>query len=210
MQTLSKFIQGPAGQLELSINQQNDGALYAVICHPHPQQGGTMHNKVVTTLARAYQKQGMNTICFNYRGVGKSEGIYGKGYGESDDLQAVLAWLLREKKEITLHLAGFSFGTFVVLHTLQSLTTPVESVVLVAPPVHNFECEFQKYPTPCLIVQSEDDEVVPAEKVYEWIDAIDLFQPTVKSFSKAGHFFHGYLVELRTLIITWLQTNGFD
>ena len=108
------FVSGPVGQLEailLKNAQPSQGV--AVICHPHPLKEGTMHNKVVHTLSRAFLKRGIDSIRFNYRGVGKSEGSYGDSVGETADLLAVLAWVDSLYPHSQIYLAGFSFGAYI-------------------------------------------------------------------------------------------------
>ncbi|HSC66336.1 MAG TPA: alpha/beta fold hydrolase, partial [Cellvibrio sp.] len=111
------FIPGPSGQLEAIIHQgDNEGhfagrELLVVICHPHPVHGGTMDNKVVTTLMRTYRDLGVHVLRFNFRGVGKSEGSFDNAIGEVDDLRAVIAWVDQQLPDTSLLLAGFSFGS---------------------------------------------------------------------------------------------------
>ena len=207
MKHLSKFISGPAGILELKVLWQANCDALAVMCHPHPLQGGTMHNKVVTMLAQAYEKKGISIVCFNYRGVGRSEGHYGDGYGEAEDLLAVWEWALTQRAVRHLHWAGFSFGTFVLLQALQSLEVTLASAVLVAPPVRHFDFNFPILPQPCLMIQAAEDCVVPIKVIAQWLNENESFVPTIKTFDAAGHFFHGRLIELRTAILDWLDEN---
>lgn len=204
------LIAGPTGQIEISVNHHPDDRYCAIVCHPHPQHGGTMNNKVVTTLAKGYQLTHFTTIRFNYRGVGQSAGEYAEGLGETDDLLAVIAWAKQHFQQLPLHLAGFSFGTFVTLNAIQQLPEPsvVKSVILVAPPIARFKYDIKTYPKPWLVFQCDDDEVVSAQDVYEWIDAmIEDHKPELVRFQQAGHFFHGRLVELRSQQVEWLQKH---
>ena len=130
----SLVIDGPAGSLEALLEDPGaDGRHFAVVCHPHPLHGGTMHNKVVHTLARALQEQGMPTLRFNYRGVGASAGAYDDGRGETEDALAVIAWGRRRWPGAQLVLAGFSFGAFVASHAIARLHAqrPLAGAVLV-------------------------------------------------------------------------------
>ncbi len=110
---LAHEIPGPSGVLQAVLRQSASDEMnhLFIICHPHPQHGGTMQNKVVTTLARAAGDLGISSIRFNYRGVGASDGTYGEFSGECDDLRAVISWVKSEFPDRKLHLAGFSFGS---------------------------------------------------------------------------------------------------
>ncbi|MBL4647484.1 MAG: alpha/beta fold hydrolase, partial [Gammaproteobacteria bacterium] len=169
----------------------------AVICHPHPQHGGTMHNKVVTTLHRTYQDLGMLTVRFNYRGVGNSEGKYDQGRGESDDLLTVLKWVHKTCPQHQLYLAGFSFGAWISYHIAGQYHQPVKHLVTVAPPIHyDGFAQLPQPPCPWLVVQGEQDEVVNAQDVYDWL--AEMAQPPLLiRMPNTGHFFHGKLVTLR-------------
>ena len=138
------LIPGPSGQLEISVNHHPNSRHCAIVCHPHPQHGGTMTNKVVTTLAKGYQLRDFTTIRFNYRGVGQSEGEYAEGLGETDDLLTVIKWARDHFPRLSLHLAGFSFGTFVTLNAIQQMAeaNSIQSVILVAPPIARFKYSF--------------------------------------------------------------------
>ncbi len=196
------LIDGPTGHLELlTLAAKETSKGVAVICHPHPLHLGTMHNKVVTTLAKAFHELGLHTVRFNYRGVGKSEGQFGNSIGEIADLNAVIDWVNSVLEAPKLWLAGFSFGAFIaasgaVAHSCQQLYT-------VAPAVTNQP--FSELPlinSPWEVVVSEKDEVIPPEKIYEWFQGHSLRQPNMKlhKIADASHFFHGKLIELRTLV----------
>ncbi len=108
--------QGPAGDLEAIYREgQIDSTRVAVVCHPHPQHGGTMHNKVVHRAAKAFESVGYPTLRFNYRGVGRSEGLFDDGLGEADDVKAAINWLAAERPGSDVVLCGFSFGAVVGL-----------------------------------------------------------------------------------------------
>ncbi|HYI93609.1 MAG TPA: alpha/beta fold hydrolase, partial [Bryobacteraceae bacterium] len=114
----SHFLAGPVGKLEALLEEPEEGEPKEaiVVCHPHPQHGGTMHNKVVYRVARGLRKSGAVVLRFNYRGVNLSEGEYGHGSGEIDDAKAALAWLRERYPDLPYSLAGFSFGSRIVLH----------------------------------------------------------------------------------------------
>jgi uncharacterized protein len=195
--TLHRVIAGPAGELVCAIDLPDAGATpqgMALICHPHPQHGGTMDNKVVTTLARAFVQCGWRAVRFNFRGVGASQGAWGEGPGEIDDARAVLA-ALREGNEATA-VAGFSFGGYVASH----LAAAAQAVVLVGPATQNFTVA--SVPAGTLVVHGEADDVVPLAATLDW--ARPQSQP-VTVIPGAGHFFHGQLQLLKHLVVQHLR-----
>ncbi len=193
-------VTGPAGKLEIAIGTPTGPERNAIgiICHPHPLHGGTMYNKVVTTLAKAYQGMGLTTVRFNFRGVGQSQGEFDHGRGEVEDLMAVVQWLQREMGTQELWLAGFSFGAFIAASGAVRL--PVKKLVTVAPPVEHFPMR-DLPPILCdwVLVQGEKDDVVPPDAVFAWAESRQP-QPKVLRFAEADHFFHGQLGELRVRV----------
>jgi uncharacterized protein len=194
-------VAGPVGSLEAytTCPQLGGAKASAVICHPHPLHGGTMHNKVVHTLARSLTEIGLKTVRFNFRGVGASAGAYGEGRGETDDVLAVLDWVRARRPGDQLWLAGFSFGAYVALRAAARF--PVAQMVLVAPPVH-LHAELGIPPTPrapLLVLQGEEDEVVSPAAVKDWLDTLQP-RPAVRLFPGVGHFFHGRLNDLRLAV----------
>lgn len=195
------LLPGPAGQLELAVDRaekETARAGVAVLCHPHPQHGGTMRNKVVTMLERSLRESGLDTVRFNFRGVGNSEGEYDEGRGETVDLDAVVSWVRKVRPDDALWLAGFSFGSFVALRAAQPLEADV--LITVAPPVGRWEFGDIELPT-ChwLLIQGEDDEVVDAKAVFEWAEGLDK-SPNIVRMPETSHFFHRRLMDLRGAI----------
>lgn len=189
---------GPAGALDALIERpaaEHERRAVAVIGHPHPPDGGTMHNKVVGTIARALADLGIASVRFNFRGVGASAGSYDRGRGETLDYLAVAQWAQAQRREDALWLAGFSFGGWVALAAARQL--PVQQMIVVAPPV-GFRDFTGVPPPPCpwLVVQGEADDVVDPRKVFDWVAAADN-PPNLVRMAEAGHFFHGRLVDLR-------------
>ncbi len=171
----------------------------AVICHPHPLHGGSMQNKVVHTLARGFDELGLYTVRFNFRGVGQSHGHYDGGSGETGDLLAVADWTLSHCPDAELWLAGFSFGAYVVVRAAALRTVP--RVILVAPPVNLYD--FTALPSPgrnCLVLQGDQDEVVPAHGVQDWATGLEP-PPHLALIRGAGHFFHRQLNDLRAALV---------
>lgn len=194
------FIDGPSGVLEASLEEAGtDAECFAVICHPHPLHGGTMHNKVVYMLARTFLEQGIPSLRFNYRGVGASAGTYDEGRGETDDALAVIQWARQRWPGAGWVLAGFSFGALVALRA--ALVAPPRYLVSVAPPVTKWTEPLSRPDCPWLVVQGDADEVVDCREVLKWAEAFER-PPTVRVLAGGDHFFHGRLHELQTLVET--------
>lgn len=196
------LLHGPVGALEVacepadSESEARDGI--AVICHPHPLHGGTMHNKVVTITERALRELGLDTVRFNFRGIGNSAGTFDDGEGESEDLARVVDWARRVRPGADLWLAGFSFGSYVALRNAQRLDA--DALITIAPPVGRWQFESIELPDcPWLVVQGEEDEVVDANAVFEWIDQLDV-SPQLVRMPETSHFFHRRLMDLRGAI----------
>ena len=200
--TASFMLDGPAGKLE-TISEVAAPVTarrgVAVICHPHPLQGGTMHNKVVTMIERALRESGLDTIRFNFRGTGKSDGAYDDGRGEGDDLAAVAAWVRRVRPGDALWLAGFSFGSYVSI--ANAVRLHADALISIAPPVGRWAFETLDLPSNCpwLIVQGEDDEVVEPQAVFDWVDTLEQ-KPELVRMPETSHFFHRRLMDLRGAI----------
>lgn len=204
------LLPGPAGAVEVAVDVPEPGTErmgVALICHPHPLHGGTMHNKVVTMVARSVRELGLATVRFNFRGVGKSEGEHDNGRGETLDLLAVGEWLAKVRPQHALWLAGFSFGAYVALLGARHL--PVRQMISVAPPAGRWDFSAVLPPTcPWLVVQGEDDDVVEPQQVYNWIDGLPPSErPTLVRMPETGHFFHRRLMDLRGAIKNGVRNN---
>lgn len=190
-------LQGPAGAIEALTAcpaPNKEAGATAVICHPHPLYGGTLHNKVVHTLARAFVELGLRSVRFNFRGVGQSAGKFANGDGETDDLLAVIEWVRVHRPQDRIWLAGFSFGAYVALRA--AARAQVAGLVTVAPAVHLYDFAALQLPTcPWLLIQGEADEVVPVERVRAWLAGIAV-RPEVLFVPGVGHFFHQRLNEV--------------
>jgi uncharacterized protein len=196
---------GQAGELEalIEVPQRLSPATFAVICHPHPLYGGTLDNKVVYTLARAFQEFGAATIRFNFRGVGASEGGFGDGLGETDDALAAIVYGRNRWPGATLWLGGFSFGGAVAIRAA-SLANAAQ-LVTVAPAISRVDVSTAALPDcPWLIVQGDADEVVDPRELVAWVARLTP-SPQVTVLAGAGHFFHGRLHELRAAIVEYLS-----
>jgi alpha/beta superfamily hydrolase len=199
-------ISGPAGSLEAIIEDPGGAAAqFGLVCHPHPLYGGTMENKVVTTVARALRDAGMPTLRFNFRGVGNSEGAFDGGIGETADAAAAAAWGAARWPERRPVLAGFSFGAYVALRLAQRL--PAAHLITVAPPVTGFDFSgMTAPPCPWLVVQGDADEVVDPQSVIAWANRLEP-RPRLVVLPQVGHFFHGRLQELRETVIDAIRSD---
>ena len=198
---------GPAGALEVAVDLPEADvaaqAIVAVICHPLPTEGGTMHNKVVTMAARSLRELGVTTVRFNFRGAGASEGTFDHGEGELDDLRAVVAWVRNTRPDAALWLGGFSFGAYVSLRGAMALQPSV--LISIAPPAGRWDFERIVPPTmPWLVIQGEEDEVVHPQAVYDWFEQMTQAQPGANAalvrIPQTSHFFHRKLIDLRGAI----------
>jgi alpha/beta superfamily hydrolase len=199
-------IAGPAGALQALFEEPPEDPArpgprvgFGVVCHPHPLYGGTMTNKVVHTLARTLQEQGLPTVRFNFRGVGQSQGAYDEGRGETDDALAVIAWGRARWPQAPLTLAGFSFGSMVALRAAPA-AQPAR-LITVAPPVQRAEFgAIEQPPCPWLIIQGEADEVVDYRAVAAFAARFSP-APVLRLLPGVDHFFNGRLPELREAVI---------
>ncbi len=188
--TQRAHVDGPAGRLEVAIDRPDAAPRGGVlIAHPHPQFGGTLDNKVVQTLARAFVELGYETWRPNFRGVGASKGAYDEGRGEVDDLLAVFNAMTFETKL----LAGFSFGGAMAARLAEKVKAA--RLVLVAPAVRNFPAP--NVPADTLVIHGEADETVPLADVLEWARPQEL---PVMVVPAAEHFFHRKLHVLRAIV----------
>jgi hypothetical protein len=191
--------QGPAGRIEgLLDDPETLPAAVAVVCHPHPLQGGAMQNKVAYMLARAFNDMGAVSLRFNFRGVGRSAGRFDHGIGETDDALAAVDWLMARHPGLPLWLGGFSFGSYVALRAQSR--RPAARLVTVAPAVERFDTKDMVLPTcPWVLVQGDADDVVSPDAVLAWARALKS-PPRIEVMAGAGHFFHGRLNELREAV----------
>lgn len=206
------LIQGPSGKLEVRLQETLEPAAkvnrIGVVCHPHPLYQGTMDNKVVTTIARAWSALGLSTVRFNFRGVGQSEGEYAKGEGEKEDLKAVLDWLQSVYPNAVFWLGGFSFGAYIAISVAAQGSFPIQALLAVAPPVQHFPIGDTLVPKmPMIVIQGDQDEVVPYSAVQHWYDTMQKLKANITfiTLKDASHFFHGRLIELKSEIIRSME-----
>ena len=194
------IIPGPAGRIEAALDCPEGDApaqpVLAIVCHPLPTEGGSMHNKVVTMTARALRELGISVVRFNFRGVGHSEGVFDDGTGEREDLRAVAAWARQQHPGAALWLAGFSFGAYVTLRMAVALEAA--ALISIAPPVgRSWDFDGISLPTsPWLVIQGDADEIVDPQAVYAWLSTLPR-QPRLVRMPDTSHFFHRKLMDLR-------------
>ncbi|MBA2657559.1 MAG: hypothetical protein H0U70_11370 [Tatlockia sp.] len=200
---------GLIGKLEgvLTVPANANLQQVALLGHPHSLQGGTMNNKVITTMARAFKELEIASLRFNFRGVGNSEGSYDAGCGESEDMLALMRLCQQEfDEDLNFIFAGFSFGSYVAYRAAAQARH--ELLITIAPPVHHYNYQEFSPPEPWVIMQGEADEVVPFRVVEDFVNQ---FIPplALHVFAETGHFFHGKLIELKSNLVEAVKTQVF-
>lgn len=191
------LVPGAAGQIECAIDLPATPPIgTAIVCHPHPQHGGTMDNKVVQTLARAVLQLGWRSVRFNFRGVGASQGAWDDGVGEVDDAMAVID--AQRDATAPLLLAGFSFGGYVASQAAQRLPDGAKAAQLVLVGPSTEKQTMAMVPPETIVVHGEVDDVVPLSATLAWARPQSL---PVIVLPGVGHFFHGQLALLKTVIV---------
>jgi alpha/beta superfamily hydrolase len=190
-------ITGPAGQLEAVLTTPIVTPIkyIGIVCHPHPLHGGTMNNKVVHTVVKTFRDLGLNTIRFNYRGVGNSAGSFDNGVGETADVLAVIEYAKQNFPDHEICLAGFSFGAYVSLRA--ATQTPLDLLISIAPPVTHNDMNNLIPACPWIIVHGDKDELFNINAVIDWVATLTP-NPELIRIADASHFFHGKLIELRS------------
>jgi alpha/beta superfamily hydrolase len=193
-------VDGPAGALEIVVNASDAPPRgIALVAHPHPQQGGTLDNKVAQTLAKTFFALGYASVRFNFRGVGRSAGSFDDGVGETADALAALTYAKGRFGEIPVVLAGFSFGSYI--QTRVAATISAERMVLVGPAATRMGAA--TVPADTIVIHGEEDDVVPLAAVLAWARPQEL---PIVVFPGCGHFFHGRLPQLqRTIAGMWQE-----
>lgn len=191
-------IPGPAGRLEAMLDEPADAAGTAVVCHPHPQHGGTMHNKVVHTLVRAFASCSLAALRFNFRGTEGSDGEYDDGRGETADVIAAVNWARERYPAGPVWLAGFSFGAAMAIRAASMME--IAGLVTVAPAASRFAGDLAVQPAcPWLVIQGDQDELLDIGDTVAWLDGLEP-GPELLVLPGAEHFFHGRLNELREAV----------
>ena len=207
--TERELVAGPAGRIECAVDRPEAAPRgWALVCHPHPQQGGTLDNKVAQTVARAFLQLGWASVRFNFRGVGASEGGWGEGLGEIEDARAVhAAFAARpEYAALPFALAGFSFGGWVAATLASSLVANTSGqakparLVLVGPSTE--KQAVPSVPADTVVIHGETDDIVPLAATLAWARPQNL---PVIVFPGVGHFFHGQLGLLKNTLVRELH-----
>jgi hypothetical protein len=187
-------IPGPSGILHGVMHMpQGEPRAIAIVAHPLPTMGGTMDNKIVTTLVKTFAELGFVALRFNFRGVGESSGIYDEGNGEVDDALAIAHYALQEFGKLPLILSGFSFGGYVQSRAAEKLHP--HKLVLIAPAVGRFA--MPQVPANTLVIHGEMDEVVALSDMLAWARPQHL---PIVLLPEATHYFHGYLHQIKSIV----------
>lgn len=204
------MILGPAGRIEALWSAPRIAradAARAIVCHPHPLFGGAMSNKVAYTLASVAQKAGLHALRFNFRGVGRSEGVHDQGLGETADVAFLAGWMRERLGPGPLVLMGFSFGAWVSVRAAADLQPAAQ--ISIAPPFGKYVGDSAvppRPPCPWLVVHGTDDEVVDYAQTRAVLDAYAP-PPELVTLDGTGHFFHGRLGELASIVQPFLQAH---
>lgn len=226
MRTEQVFFQGQAGRIECAVDLPDSPAKGWALClHPHPLFDGANTNKVVTTMARACVQHGLIALRPNFRGVGRSEGVFDHAKGETLDMLALIEQFLQqypEQREQPWVLGGFSFGAAVAAQVYAELSDAIEGVnqstisspaqvalpkqlILLGPGVWRFAYREVNLPDDTLLVHGEKDDVIPLADAYEWLKDRQL---PITVIPDSGHFFHGKLVILKNIVQRQLRLMG--
>ena len=192
------MIPGPAGRLESLLEEPEDFVPREVIlvCHPHPQHGGTMHNKVVYRLARGLRKTGSVVLRFNYRGVNLSEGSYDNGEGETDDARAALAWLRERYPELPFSVGGFSFGSRIALRLGCEMPDMTRVIAVGFPTVYKDSSVLAPSPVRRIFIHSTHDQFGPVDELRAMATGNELHL-----VEASDHFFAGALDAFEQAVI---------
>jgi len=204
------FFGGPAGRIEAIIKEpEGSVARCAIVCHPHPLYGGTMHNKVVFRMARSFQDAGFSVLRFNFRGTGLSEGKHDDGIGEQDDLRAAIRFMMEKYPNALLWIAGFSFGAAVMLRAVEC-DEPLQGIVGAGVPFSKYDfTRITHCKKPKLFVQGERDEFGLPEELKRRFVMFD--EPKeLRIISGADHFFDGHLTEFQQCISDFIARYAIE
>ena len=208
-QTKNITIAGPHLLEGIVSTPQNPVRGLMLICHPHPLHQGTMHNKVVTTLARAANACDLINLRFNFRGVGKSEGTYADGIGELEDAKAALNYLrtLTDDETLPIFIAGFSFGGNIAIRLAAQINPAPAGLITIAPALHYENLPPIQPPTcPWLLVHGDQDDVIALPDNQNWVKQ-HAPATSLTIFEGTGHFFHGKLVQLQQTVVDFIRSN---
>ncbi|MBN9564789.1 MAG: alpha/beta hydrolase [Alphaproteobacteria bacterium] len=200
---------GPEGRIEARYHHSKvPNAPIAIILHPHPADGGTMNNKIVFNLFKTFVDQGFNTLRFNFRGVGRSEGRFDHGEGELSDAAAALDWLQAQNPNSnSCWVAGFSFGAWIGMQLLMR-RPEIDGFISISPPANLYDFNFlAPCPVSGMILQGENDTIVTHDSVLKLVDKLNSQKGIAIDYrvvQKAGHFFDQQLEELSANVLEYL------
>lgn len=206
------FFSGPAGRIEGRYVQSADKkAPVALVLHPHPVYGGTMNNKVVYSVYKSFVDNGFTTLRINFRGVGRSQGQFDNGIGELTDAATAIDWLqLQNPLSNAYWIAGFSFGSWIGMQLIMR-RPEISNFIAVSPPVNKYDFGFlSPCPIPGLIVQGDQDSVVPEDNVLELVDRLSKQKRSMvhyRSISGGDHFFRTRLPDLESVLSEYIEGN---
>lgn len=196
------------GELEavLTVPENPRWQYVALLGHPHSLHGGTINNKVITTLVKVFKELHIPSLRFNFRGVGHSTGVFDNGMGESEDMLHIARQLQQEIPNCKLVFAGFSFGSYVVYRAAAQCKHAL--LITLAPPVHHYDyLEFSPPPAPWIVVAAEQDELIPAKHIQDFV--VEISPPIyLLNFNDTSHFFHGKLMELKTRLLDTIHNKA--
>jgi len=200
------IFEGPAGRIEAILKEPlTEARRIAIVCHPHPLFGGTMHNKVVYRIAKAFENAGCAVLRFNFRGAGRSQGKHDQGSGEQEDLRASIRCMEEKYPNAEVWLAGFSFGSAVVLRAGCS-DPSIRALVVAGVPVSKYDFgEVMACDKPLLFVQGELDEYGRAADLERFVAKLS-GPKTLKIIEGVGHFFEGHLAELERAVSGFINS----
>ena len=206
------IMNGPEGRLEgRYMHGKLENAATALVLHPHPQYGGTMNNKVVYSIYQSFVARGFSTLRFNFRGVGRSQGIYDKGEGELSDAASALDWLQMYNPNASFcWVAGFSFGSWIGMQLLMR-RPEITSFISVAPPANSYDFTFlAPCPSSGLMVLGDSDQIVTAESVSKLVEKLSAQRGIIIDnilIPGANHFFTGKIDEMMKVVDDYLDKH---
>ncbi|MGE0753559.1 MAG: alpha/beta hydrolase [Alphaproteobacteria bacterium] len=209
------IINGSEGRIEARYHHADEKhAPIALVLHPHPLYGGTMNNKIVYRLYHTFAQNGFSVLRFNFRGVGKSQGVYDEGVGELTDAAAALDWLqLQNPDASTCWIGGFSFGSWIALQLLMR-RPEIEGFVAVSPPANLYDFSFlSPCPAAGLIMQGTKDDIVAEDSVSKLVDKLGGQHGTsveYKTIAGADHYYRGLEEHLSSNVHDYLQSRIND
>lgn len=196
-------VHSSAGRLEALYRELQDPAAVAVVCHPHPLGGGTLHNKVVFRAARGLESANVTTIRFNFRGTGTSAGQHEAGEGEQDDVMAALAWITKKHPGLKVIVGGFSFGAWVASRVACEIDY-VDAIFLIGTPVNKYDFSYLRHcEKPMLFLHGTQDEHGDVEKLEKLIPGVRNAQSVI--ITGADHFFTKELDAMEETMRAWAE-----